>query len=227
MHTVADGVDKEKLVADARFLMNLWADINKRKEHVGAPALLHPDLDLILRATRDLFSEEVDKLVIDNPDAYSRVMAFIEAHMPALKDKVELYQGKEPIFDAYGIEDEIRRAQARKVWLKSGGYLIIDQAEALTAIDVNSGRYIGKKDLEETMPRSTSRPPRRSSTSFACGTWAASSSSTSSTWRSPATGRRSSAPSTRPCARTRRRPTSSNQRPRPGGDDPQAGPRVL
>ncbi|RMG11605.1 MAG: Rne/Rng family ribonuclease, partial [Deltaproteobacteria bacterium] len=153
VRTVAEGIDREKLIADARFLLNLWADINKRKDRVSAPALLHPDLDLILRATRDLFSEDVEKLIIDDPREYERVKGFVETHLPTLRDKVERFQGKEPIFDAYGIEDELRRAQQRKVWLKSGGYLVIDQAEALTAIDVNSGRYIGKKDLEETITK--------------------------------------------------------------------------
>ena len=153
VRTVADGVDRGKLVADARFLLNLWADMNKRKERISAPALLHPDLDLILRATRDLFGEEVERLVIDDEQEYDRLLKFMEVHMPALKDKVEHYKGKEPIFDAYGIEDELRRAQQRRVWLKSGGYLIIDQAEALAAIDVNSGRYIGKKNLEETITK--------------------------------------------------------------------------
>ncbi len=153
VRTVADGVDRDKLVADARFLLHLWADINKRKERISAPALLHPDLDLILRATRDLFGEEVERLIIDDEKEYRRVLEFMEVHMPSLKDKVEHYKGNEPIFDAYGIEDEIRRAQQRKVWLKSGGYLIVDQAEALAAIDVNSGRYIGKKSLEETITK--------------------------------------------------------------------------
>ena len=153
VRTVADGIERDKLIADARFLLNLWADINKRKDRISAPALMHPDLDLVLRATRDLFSEDVDKLIIDDPAGYGRVSSFIDAHMPALADRVELYDGRAPIFDAYGIEDELRRSQSRKVWLRSGGYLIIDQAEALTAIDVNTGRHTGKKDLEETITK--------------------------------------------------------------------------
>ena len=124
-----------------------------RRTRCGAPALLHPDLDLILRATRDLFTADVEKLVIDDRDEYERILRFVREQAPHLESQIELYRGDEPIFDAYGIEQEIKRASQRKVWLKSGGYLIIDQAEALTAIDVNSGRYVGKKNLEETITK--------------------------------------------------------------------------
>jgi Ribonuclease G/E len=150
---VADGVPSEKIEADIRFLIEVWNQIGKKKDKKGAPCLLHPDLDLILRATRDLFARDVEKLVIDDRDEYQRVISFVEAQDPTLKSKVELHDTDEPIFDAYGIEAEINRATARKVWLKSGGYLIIDQAEALVAIDVNSGRYVGKKSLEETITK--------------------------------------------------------------------------
>jgi ribonuclease G len=108
---------------------------------------------MVLRATRDLFTQDVSKLVIDDREEYERVLSFIEAQEPALKEHVELYEGEEPIFDSFGIEQEIKRALNRKVWLKSGGYIVIDQAEALVAIDVNSGRYVGKKNLEETITR--------------------------------------------------------------------------
>ena len=153
VRTVAEGVPAEKLQADARFLIHIWNEIGRKKDKLGAPALLHPDLDIVLRATRDLFSADVEKLVIDDREEYERIMRFVQATDPALASHVEYYDGDEPIFDAYGIEHEIQRAQARKVWLKSGGYIIIDQAEALTAIDVNSGRYVGKKSLEETITR--------------------------------------------------------------------------
>ncbi|AKU89962.1 Rne/Rng family ribonuclease [Vulgatibacter incomptus] len=153
VRTVADGVPAEKLQADARFLIHIWTEIGRKKDKTGAPALLHPDLDIVLRATRDLFSADVEKLVIDDRAEYERIMRFVQATDPALASHVEHYQESEPIFDAYGIEHELQRAQQRKVWLKSGGYLIIDQAEALTAIDVNSGRYVGKQSLEETITK--------------------------------------------------------------------------
>jgi ribonuclease G len=153
VRTVADGVPAEKLQADAKFLMHIWSEIGRKKEKPTGPALLHPDLDIVLRATRDLFSADVEKLVIDDSDEYERIMRFVKATDPALAEHIECYTGEEPIFDAYGIEHELHRAQQRKVWLKSGGYIVIDQAEALTAIDVNSGRYVGKKSLEETITK--------------------------------------------------------------------------
>src|SRR5690606_5859055 len=110
-------------------------------------------LALVLRPALDVFPPVCEKLVIDERVPYERIMRFVKAPDPALADHVELYTGEEPIFDAYGIEHELQRAQQRKVWLKSGGYIVIDQAEALTAIDVNSGRYVGKKSLEETITK--------------------------------------------------------------------------
>jgi ribonuclease G len=153
VRTVAENVSEEKLAADIRFLIQVWNEVGKEKDRKGAPALLHPDLDMVLRATRDLFTQDVSKLVIDDREEYERVLSFVEAQEPALKEHVELYAGEEPIFDSFGIEQEIKRALNRKVWLKSGGYIVIDQAEALVAIDVNSGRYVGKKNLEETITR--------------------------------------------------------------------------
>ena len=151
VRTVAENVPQEKLEADIRFLIEVWNETVKKNEKVHRAGLMHPDLDLILRATRDLFAQDIEKLIIDDREEFERVQRFVEAQDPALKERVVLHDGEEPIFDAYGIEEEIKRATARKVWLRSGGYLIIDQAEALTAIDVNSGRYVGKKNLEDTI----------------------------------------------------------------------------
>src|SRR5262249_20973479 len=153
VRTVAENVPQEKLESDIRFLIEVWNECIRRNEKTSGPGLLYPDLDLILRATRDLFAHDVEKLVIDDRDEYERVLSFVNAQDPALRDRVLLHEEEEPIFDAYGIEQEINRAVQRKVWLRSGGYLIIDQAEALTAIDVNSGRYVGKKSLEETITK--------------------------------------------------------------------------
>src|SRR3954452_16697136 len=122
-----------------------------------SPACVHPDLDLVLRSVRDLFSDDVSKLVIDDRAEFERVRTFVADVAPELRDAVELYTGDEPIFDEFGIEQELQKAQNRKVWLKSGGYIIIDQTEALVAIDVNSGRYVGKKgagaSLEDTITK--------------------------------------------------------------------------
>jgi ribonuclease G len=153
VRTVANGLTKKKLKADVGYLVNVWAETLKRREQVKeAPAPVYQELDIILRAGRDLFTDEVERIIIDDPKEYERLVAFIESFMPERLQNIELYRGSDPIFDEYGIEDEISRALARKVPLPSGGYLIIDQAEALTAIDVNTGRFTGKgKDVEETI----------------------------------------------------------------------------
>ncbi|HTS82053.1 MAG TPA: Rne/Rng family ribonuclease [Myxococcaceae bacterium] len=153
VRTVAENVPQAKLESDIRFLIEIWNQVVRKNEKRGGPGLMHPDLDLILRATRDLFAADVEKLVVDDREEYERIRGFVTAQDPALAQRVVLHDSDEPIFDSYGIEQEIRRATQRKVWLKSGGYLIVDQAEALTAIDVNSGRYVGKKSLEETITK--------------------------------------------------------------------------
>jgi len=151
VRTLSEGLTKKQLKTDVAYLVHLWSDICKRREGARAPVLLYSELDVVLRTVRDVFGPEIDKIVIDDREAYGRLVRFVEQFMPDRKDSVELYSGREPVFDAYGIEDEIGRALSRKVPLKSGGYLIIDQAEALTAIDVNTGRFVGKKDVEETV----------------------------------------------------------------------------
>lgn len=152
VRTVAQGLTKKALKADLGYLIRLWADVSRKVENAKAPAELYTELDLVLKTARDLFTDDIERIVIDDPDQYARLVRFVEMFLPERVRDIELYEGDEPIFDAYGIEDEIARALSRKVPLPSGGYLIIDQAEALTAIDVNTGRYVGKgsKDLEET-----------------------------------------------------------------------------
>ncbi len=152
VRTVAEGLTKKHLKEDIGYLLKLWADVAKRRESARAPTVLYEELDLVLKVVRDLFTDEIEKIVIDDKEQYARIIRFAEMFMPTRVKDIELYTGEDPIFDAYGIEDEIARALSRKVPLPSGGYLILDQAEALTAIDVNTGRYVGKgsKDLEET-----------------------------------------------------------------------------
>jgi ribonuclease G len=151
VRTAADGAEVEKLQAEMDFLLKLWQTVQRRSENSAVPSLTYQDLDITLRAVRDLFTKEVDRLVIDSPTEYQKVLNFTETFLPSLHNAVELYDGEEPIFDAYGIEMEVQRALGRKVWLKSGGYIVIETTEALTAIDVNTGRYVGKRNLEETI----------------------------------------------------------------------------
>ena len=152
VRTACEGVSKREIVADMRFLARLWTSIVKKSGASSAPALLHADLDLVLRAIRDLFTSDVKQVVVDQPDDHRRVIEFVDSVLqPKLKSRVELYEGVEPIFDHFGIENQVTRALERRVWLKSGGYLVFDQTEALTTIDVNTGRFVGKKTHEETV----------------------------------------------------------------------------
>ncbi len=149
--TASDGVDASKIEMEMDFLIKLWGIIQKRMASAPVPSLIHEDLDITLRAARDLFAKEVDRLVIDSPEEHQRLLNFVENFAPHLKPAVELYTNPTPIFDVYGIEVEMARALGKKVWLKSGGYIIIEITEALTAIDVNTGRFVGKRHFEETI----------------------------------------------------------------------------
>jgi ribonuclease G len=151
VRTISERTPKEKLKSEMEFLTRLWTNIQKRKEKSSAPSLLHKELTVTLRAVRDLFTREIDRLVIDSREEYQLITGFIDTFAPNLRYSVELYEGREPIFDAYGIEMEINRALDKKIWLKSGGYIVIESTEALTTIDVNTGSYVGKRNLEETI----------------------------------------------------------------------------
>lgn len=151
VRTVAEGVSHEKLAYEMGFLNNLWKDILSKYRTVPAPALINKELNISLRAVRDLLTQEAENLIIDSRRVYQDVLSFLDIFMPQLKRSVELYEGGEPIFEAFNLEGDISRALNRKVWLKSGGYIVIDQTEALTAIDVNTGRYVGKRNLDETI----------------------------------------------------------------------------
>jgi ribonuclease G len=153
VRTVAQGLTKGGLKADVGYLVKTWEKVvEKQKTARKAPVLLYQELDLICRTARDLFTEDVSRIIIDDPEEHERLRSFVELFMPERASDVELYGGSDPIMDAFGLEEEISRALSRKVPLQSGGYLIIDQAEALTAIDVNTGRFTGKgKDVEETV----------------------------------------------------------------------------
>ncbi|HAS18263.1 MAG TPA: Rne/Rng family ribonuclease, partial [Nitrospiraceae bacterium] len=151
VRTASESVDKESLIADAEFLELLWQNVQKKKETASAPALVYSELDLIFRTIRDMFTTKVDRLVIDSKTEYERIKEFVRLYLPAMLPRVELYEGEEHIFEAYDIEAELNKALDKKVWLKSGGYIVIDHTEALTVIDVNTGKYVGKRDPEETI----------------------------------------------------------------------------
>lgn len=153
IRTVAEGKSFRELKADADYLIRTWQQVKKDSSQKRAPALIHEDLSLTYRTVRDYFTEDVDSLVIDNNEDHDGIQNFIGEFMPQLKSRVKLFKGPSQLFEHYGVEAEISRALSKKVWLKSGGYLLVDQSEALTAIDVNTGRYVGSKSLEETILR--------------------------------------------------------------------------
>jgi Rne/Rng family ribonuclease len=140
-----------RIKQDIDYLSALWNEIKSKANQVQAPALVYEDLNPILRAIRDWVNEDIDKIIVDSRYHYNDVQRFVRNFMPGIGSKIELYQGDIPIFDTYSISTELARGLERKVWLKSGGYLVVDQAEALVAIDVNTGRYVGKKSLEDTI----------------------------------------------------------------------------
>jgi ribonuclease G len=151
IRTASEGSVEEEIKKDLEFLLLLWETILKKKDKVTASSLLYSDLDLVFRSVRDLMSPDVKRLVIDSDDEYEKLKDFVRTNFEKLLGKIELYEGTESIFDAFGIELDISRALGRKVWLKSGGYIIIDQTEAMTVIDVNTGKFVGKEELEDTI----------------------------------------------------------------------------
>jgi ribonuclease G len=153
VRTAGEQHNEEDFRADMKYLMDLWDQIRRRAEKASAPSLIHHDLDLVLRTIRDVLSPEFKSVWVDSVEQYQRIVEFLDQIQPTLVSRVRLYRRDEPIFDEFGIEPEIAKALNSKVWLKSGGYIVINQTEALVAIDVNTGKYVGKKNLEETVFR--------------------------------------------------------------------------
>jgi ribonuclease G len=151
LRTNAEGKGEEEFAHDVEFLSRLWSQIQARFEQAKSPAALHEEMDLTFRVVRDLFSPEVDEFVVDDRAAYDKCVGYVQALVPALEERVRLYTERAPIFDAFGIEKDIEKALRRRVWLKSGGYIVIDHTEALVSIDVNTGKYVGKRDFEQTV----------------------------------------------------------------------------
>lgn len=149
--TVSEEISEEELRNDRNYLVNLTQELEQKAQQVKAPALVHAELDIVLRSVRDLFTPDIERVIVDSAEEYDRIREFIATFMPRMRNRIDLYENAEPIFDAFGIEIEISRALGKKVWLKSGGYIIIEQTEALTSIDVNTGKFVGKRNLEDTI----------------------------------------------------------------------------
>ena len=151
VRTAAEGASATALVQDRSFLHKLWQSLQSNVANALPCSVVHEDLTLALRALRDLASSTIEKVRIDSRETYLRAVEFTQQYIPEITACLEHYPGERPIFDLYGVEDEIQKALERKVQLKSGGYLIIDQTEALTTIDINTGAYVGSRNLEETI----------------------------------------------------------------------------
>ncbi len=149
IRTVAEGKDEQLLKKDLMGLLNIWQKIHKKTEKTKAPVLLHKDLVMASSVIRDLFSKDIDKVYIDSRKLYKSIIGYLKIAQPQLKTRIEYYKNQMPIFDYFNIESEIEKSCDRKIWIKSGGYIVIDHTEALTSIDVNSGKFIGKKGHEE------------------------------------------------------------------------------
>src|SRR5579862_420321 len=152
VRTAGEGKSEEDLAADMNFLFNIWLDIRQKAEKRPAPLLLHHDLDIVQRTLRDQFTDDFKAIWVDNEELYESVLRFVQRFQPSLVSRIKLYTRSEPIFDAFNITQELEKALRPKVWLKSGGYIVINQTEALVAIDINTGKYVGKSArLEDTI----------------------------------------------------------------------------
>ena len=149
--TAAECVDESILIADMAFLLKLWESISEKIADAKPKQFIHKDLPLSIRTLRDLYKEGIDRVRVDSKETYHRLLEFAEVFVPEIVPVIEHYTGECPVFDIYSVEDEIKKALERKVKLKSGGYLIFDQTEAMTTVDVNTGGYVGGRNLEETI----------------------------------------------------------------------------
>jgi len=151
IRTASEGQTEQDFAEDHRYLMGLWQHIQEMAATRRAPALLYEELDVVVKVVRDTLTEQFETVVVDTPDDFARVVEFVDRFMPQFRSRVLLHDEPLPVFEKYKVELELNRALDRKVWLKSGGTIVIDETEALTAIDVNTGRYVGKTNAEETI----------------------------------------------------------------------------
>ncbi len=153
VRTAAEGAPDDEVTDDVDYLLKLWKQLGAKEKKQKKPGIIYSELDLVLRSIRDLLREDIREIWIDDDEQFERARRFAGAFLPAYQDRIKHYEGRRPIFDHYNIEQELRRALDRRVPLKSGGSLVIDQGEALTAIDVNTGSFVGSKDLEDTITK--------------------------------------------------------------------------
>ena len=149
--TAAECMPESVLCSDMEFLLKLWNSISEKIKHAKVKQLIHQDLPLSIRTLRDLYREEIEKIRVDSRETFHRLIKFAEDFVPEIVPMIELYTGERPVFDIYNVEDEILKALDRKVNLKSGGHLVFDQTESMTTVDVNTGGYVGERNLEETI----------------------------------------------------------------------------
>ena len=151
IRTAAEGATEKAITRDLRFLEKLWSTVQRRLETLHPPAMVYSEAELAMRIVRDFFNEEFTQILVDDEGQLKRIVGFLQATAPELADRVELYQGGKPLFETYGVDAEISSALERRADLPSGGYLVIDKTEAMTVIDVNTGRYVGRRFLEDTI----------------------------------------------------------------------------
>ncbi|WP_439133177.1 ribonuclease G [Pseudomaricurvus sp.] len=151
IRTVAEGVQGDELCADIPFLYRLWQELEEKIKTVPVKSAIHEDLPLFMRTLRDLVKPRIEKVRVDSREVHAQMVGFAEKYAPEIARRIEHYPGERPLFELYGVEDEIQKALETKVQLKSGGYLIIEQTEAMTTVDVNTGAFVGHRNLEETI----------------------------------------------------------------------------
>jgi len=152
IRTVGEGKGEEEFISDIDYLSKLWDKIVTRSNAANSPSLIHKDFDIVFKTIRDIFSNDINTLIIDSEDEYERCIEFVDTMMPSLTDRIRIFNKNKPIFEHYNIEKQIEEALSSKIWLKSGGYIVIDETEALVTIDVNTGKFVGESDdLEETI----------------------------------------------------------------------------
>lgn len=151
VRTAGEGATEEDISSDIEYLSRLWSELQSAYDKKKNPGLVHSEVDVELRALRDLLEEKVDRVIVDDPIVHKKVLAFVTQFLPKFKSRILLHKDDRPLFDLYDLDLEITRALGRRIWLKSGGYIVIDEAEALVVIDINTGKYVGKRDLEDTI----------------------------------------------------------------------------